>query len=98
LEDAAESVLDRRRKYMSEESDEISTEEWFCFELIDSEVFVSKEKGNSFAQRKEGDDDDEVIVLEQDGKVLFEDEIELFESDLLTRELFNRYLEYRTKG
>ncbi len=76
---------------------EISTEEWFCFELIDSEVYVSKERQYSYAQRKEADDDEDIVVLEDEGKVLFEDEIELFESDILTRELFNRYLEYRTR-
>lgn len=79
------------------EDTEIVTEEWFCFELIDSEVYVAKDRKYSYAQRKDADDDDEDIVVLEDEEVLFEDEVELFDSDILTRELFNRYLEYRTR-
>jgi hypothetical protein len=80
-----------------EEETEITHENWFCFELEHSEVYVSKDNKYSYAQKIDGDDEDEDIVLENDTGVLFEGEIELFGSDTLTRELFEKYLEFRKR-
>ena len=73
---------------------EIIEEDWACFLLDHSEIYISKNHVYSYAKEKDSDDDSDIIILEKDGKIFFDSDIELFGSDVLSLDKYQTYCKY----